>query len=157
MSIELIKMNTKSYKIYRSYAVAEYAKDKMASENFTEAEAMEISEESFTSLLPEGVLTAGHYLFDIISNQTKEEVGTLWFAEIKEKSKKYAYVYDLEIKEDHRGKGYGKMMMKLLEDEVKKIGLDSITLNVFGDNKTAISLYDKLDYKVTKQIMTKHI
>jgi RimJ/RimL family protein N-acetyltransferase len=58
---------------------------------------------------------------------------------------------------DVRGKGFSKEVMVLLESEVKKQGLSSIGLHVFGHNKTAIRLYEKSGYRVTNQVMMKEI
>ena len=61
----------------------------------------------------------------------------------------------LTIDEAQRGKGYGKAMMLAAERELVQRGVTKLGLNVFGSNKTAIGLYERLGYEVISQQMTK--
>ncbi len=56
---------------------------------------------------------------------------------------------------DQRGKGYGRSIMLAGEEECRRRGYEFLDLNVFGNNSTAISLYDSLGYVVTSQQMRK--
>ncbi|KAB2854509.1 MAG: GNAT family N-acetyltransferase, partial [Anaerolineae bacterium] len=47
--------------------------------------------------------------------------------------------------------------MLALEDEVKKVGLDSIGLHVFGHNQSAYALYQKIGYETTNIVMAKKL
>lgn len=50
------------------------------------------------------------------------------------------------VSEKHRGKGYGKKMMIHLINYAKQENEPSISLTVDNDNKSAISLYEKLNF-----------
>lgn len=68
-----------------------------------------------------------------------------------------AWIYDIEVMEDHRGKGYGRAILHAAEQETLKNGVNSIGLNVFGTNTVARSLYESAGYEITAQQMQKEI
>jgi ribosomal protein S18 acetylase RimI-like enzyme len=47
--------------------------------------------------------------------------------------------------------------MLAAEDECRRLGHKQLDLNVFGDNTTAIGLYDSLGYTVISQQMRKEL
>jgi len=58
------------------------------------------------------------------------------------------YVSNVIVKEDCRGKGYGSIMLRKIENEATKLGYDRLTLHVNTNSQTARSLYDKLGYNM---------
>ena len=56
------------------------------------------------------------------------------------------WLYDITIEADERGKGYGRGAMLALEEEVRTLGHESVTLNVWGGNAVARGLYRSLGY-----------
>jgi ribosomal protein S18 acetylase RimI-like enzyme len=75
----------------------------------------------------------------------------------RDKTKPYAFIWNIEIDPNHRGKGYGSQTMLALEEKVKELGLATIGLNVFGHNGTAIRLYQKLGYGTSSMTMYKNV
>ncbi|HUI38373.1 MAG TPA: GNAT family N-acetyltransferase, partial [Thermoplasmata archaeon] len=65
------------------------------------------------------------------------------------------YVWDLEIDEPHRSKGYGEQTLWEIERRARSMGKKRIVLHVFGDNDPAITLYKKVGYRPASLIMTK--
>jgi ribosomal protein S18 acetylase RimI-like enzyme len=57
-----------------------------------------------------------------------------------------AWLYDITIDVDERGRGYGRAAMVALEHEVRALGHDSVALNVWGGNAVARGLYRSLGY-----------
>jgi ribosomal protein S18 acetylase RimI-like enzyme len=66
-----------------------------------------------------------------------------------------AWIYNVEVDEAHRGRGYGKDLIRAAEAELVRRGVDSLGLNVFAGNTTAIALYERLGYRVVSQQMTR--
>jgi ribosomal protein S18 acetylase RimI-like enzyme len=66
-----------------------------------------------------------------------------------------AWVYDVEIAEGFRGRGYGRAAMLLAEDEARARGMTSLGLNVHGQNRVARSLYEDIGYQLTTLQMKK--
>lgn len=109
-------------------------------------EAIKKAEEEQYSSLPEGVNTKDHFLFTII--QGKKNIGSIWFAKLEKKQKYIAFIFYIGIDKDLRGKGYGSTAMKMIEIEIKKIGLKIIRLHVLKDNLSAMQMYTKLGYNI---------
>jgi GNAT superfamily N-acetyltransferase len=92
-----------------------------------------------------GSIPDGHSLYWIEGNG--ERVGRLWFSERPSaRLGRLAWLYELEIDERFRGRGYGRRALELLEDEVGRRGITEIALNVWGGNETARSLYRSRGY-----------
>jgi ribosomal protein S18 acetylase RimI-like enzyme len=66
-------------------------------------------------------------------------------------------VYDIEIHERRRHRGFGWAAMVAAEDLVRDAGIGEIGLNVFGFNEAARRLYDSLGYRVVATQMTKRL
>jgi ribosomal protein S18 acetylase RimI-like enzyme len=110
----------------------------------------------FARLLPDGVASAGQFLF-VIEDELGTAKGTLWFADEERNGRRCAFLYDIRIDEDARGQGFGRLAMQQLEREVSARGLHSIELNVFGGNTVARSLYRSLGYEDTFVGMSKEL
>lgn len=58
-----------------------------------------------------------------------------------------ADINNIAVKKEHRGKGFGKMLMNALIEDAKKQNIKAMTLEVRVTNKSAIALYKKLGFK----------
>ncbi len=63
-------------------------------------------------------------------------------------NKNSVYLFDLEVKENHRGKGYGSLLFEKSNDLCKKINSPFIVLITDQKNHIARNLYEKNNYKV---------
>ncbi|WP_416383633.1 GNAT family N-acetyltransferase [Planococcus maritimus] len=61
------------------------------------------------------------------------------------------------IREKHRRKGIAAAALRKLEEEMRKCGITSMALNVFGTNPNAYELYEKLGYRVQSTSMGKRL
>ena len=81
--------------------------------------------------------TSGQHVF-AVEAPDGEVVGQVWLGERETRDEgRGAFVYEIRIDEEQRGRGYGRAAMLLLEDEARGLGLDRIELNVFGGNEVA--------------------
>ncbi|EON70635.1 GNAT family N-acetyltransferase [Lysinibacillus sphaericus] len=152
--ITLKPMNQEEFKQYISYAIEDYAKDKIASGNWSEDEAIDLSKKSFDQLLPKDEKTKNNHLFSIFHNDIL--VGMIWISQ-KATNPNEGFIYDFVIFEQCQGQGYGKKAMKEAETIAKELGMNKIGLNVFGHNKIARGLYEKMGYEITNIAMAKKI
>ncbi|WP_010097519.1 GNAT family N-acetyltransferase [Ornithinibacillus scapharcae] len=90
--------------------------------------------------------------FQPISN-----IGILWVYIQDKNQEKQAYIYDIELDEDQRGKGLGKATMLALEEYAKSENIKQIRLHVFAHNQRAIALYKKMGYEMTNHQMLKRL
>lgn len=113
-------------------------------------ESREIAEEnarrSHSGNFPDGQPLPTHRIFDVVVDG--ETVGYLWIAPQLEGSDQW-WVFDIEILEQHRRKGYARAALRLGHAEARALGAASIRLNVFGFNTGARALYEELGYEIT--------
>ncbi|MEO8094618.1 MAG: GNAT family N-acetyltransferase [Pseudolysinimonas sp.] len=68
-----------------------------------------------------------------------------------------AFLYDIEVAAQLRGTGLGRELLAAVERAVADAGVGSLALNVFGNNPTAIGLYDSAGYQTTSIQMRKSL
>ena len=68
-----------------------------------------------------------------------------------------AFVYDLEIKPQHRRRGHATAAFAVMESLAGELGAESVGLHVFVWNEGAQALYRKLGYRVTGVNMVKDL
>jgi ribosomal protein S18 acetylase RimI-like enzyme len=113
-----------------------------------EAEARAKAERDHAVLLSEGLATPETYLGVL----THEEavVGTLWLTlGDTALGTSGAYVMNVEVAGEHRGRGHGRSLMLLAERVAIEAAEERIGLNVFLGNTPAERLYESLGYQAT--------
>lgn len=150
--MELRPVTQKEYEFWLQRSLGEYKNEQIKS-GLSEAEAEEKSGADFNRYLPDGPQSPDQYLFSIKDQDSS--IGFIWFCERGNPENRKAYLLDIVIEEEHRGKGYGKKAMLLLEEKVKSLGLKHIGLHVFGHNHRAYELYKKLGYVEINIVMEK--
>ncbi|NRF72119.1 GNAT family N-acetyltransferase [Aquincola sp. S2] len=153
----LVPMTAAEFERYLEVAIAEFARDKVASGQWTEASALELSRRDYAELLPQGVSTPGNFIYTIRDDTAQETVGMIWFAVQERGGQQVAYVYDVAVDAEHQRKGHASRAFLALEHEVRKQGLAGIALHVFGHNRGALALYERLGYVPTNINMFKPV
>jgi ribosomal protein S18 acetylase RimI-like enzyme len=154
---DLVPMTGAAFVAFVEETVPAYAADKVASGQWREDEAIALSRKELEGLLPQGLATPGHHLYTLREVATGTAVGRLWIAEQARAGSKVAYVYDVAIFPAHQRKGHATRAFEALESEVRALGLEGIALHVFGHNRGAQALYEKLGYRATNIHMFKGI
>jgi ribosomal protein S18 acetylase RimI-like enzyme len=151
----LQRMSEADYQAYLDKAVRNYAQEHVAAGNWLAEEALERAKKQYDDLLPQGTATENQFLFNVMAEAEIEPVGMLWFAAEKREGALKAFLYDIEIYESFRRRGYGEGALLALEEKVRALGLTTISLHVFGHNHSARALYKKHGYVETNVIMAK--
>ena len=151
-AVTLRPMTEAEYAEMRAAIEENYAQDVARAMDVPIEEARAIAAKQFADLLKDGLATEGQYLWKVVADEDGA-VGDLWT--FVDPGKRRAFIYFIGIDERYRGKGYGKAAMLALEAAVTPKGADHIDLNVFGDNTTAIRLYEGLGYRPTAMNMRK--
>lgn len=68
---------------------------------------------------------------------------------------KHGFIYDIFVKENHRRRGIGRILMKKAEQHCSEKGYKTVALMVTTDNKPAINLYKKLEFRAERIFMEK--
>jgi ribosomal protein S18 acetylase RimI-like enzyme len=155
--MRLVPMTQQEYDAWMDDDIREFAEDKVKSGAWQPEDALERSRQTFSRLLPDGLATKDHCLYRLQDEAANRKVGMIWVAVIDTGGKPTAYIYDIVVDEDQRGKGYGKQAMLAVEETVRALGLDTIGLHVFGHNAIARDLYLKVGYEITDYNMAKKI
>lgn len=153
--VVLVPVDDKEFNVFLEKAVKNYAAEKVKARTWPEAGSFQRSDQEFKNLLPDGKDTINNHIFKIVDADKAVEVGTLWIAVGRKGDLPEAFIYDIVVNDEYRGKGYGKAAMHELEKVVKNLGYDRISLHVFGHNKIAISLYESCGFEVTDINMSK--
>ncbi len=155
--VKLAAMTEQTFVDYLATAAQDYAAEKVRAGNWSAEEALVRAEQDLKKLLPGGVRSKDQYLFSILDDATSAPLGMIWFAVMRHGPRAQAFIYDFIIDEAHRRRGYGRQAMLAVEQEVKKLGLDTISLHVFGHNHAARALYEQLGYETTNINMSKKL
>jgi ribosomal protein S18 acetylase RimI-like enzyme len=147
--IELAPMLPERFVDFRARLIEGYARDTAASGAVNEGVAREQSERQINELLPDGVASSGQNLF--VGWSGGREVGILWLGDRPDRRGLRAWVYDVEVAEDLRGRGFGRALMVAGEAHLRERGAYAVGLNVFGFNDVARSLYLHLGYRIVQE------
>ena len=153
MTVQLEPMTPEQYESWLPAAVEGYAQQRSESGLGALDSTRERAVKEFDTLLPDGVATPDHHL--LVAYDDGRTVGTLWLHIHDEWGVRRAFVYDVEVDESQRGRGYGRAIMTAGEEYARGQGASTMALNDVAQNDVARSLYDKLGYLVTNVNMQK--
>ena len=160
--VRLIPMDEAAFPAYRDYFIDDYAQDLASNHGLTLADVRHQAEASLLQHLPQGAATPGHNLLCItpVSDKVGRAVtptttiaGYLWHC--VDSAAHTTFIYDFYTLPAHRGLGYGKAAMAVLEAELKCLGVSQIKLRVAHDNPRARALYEEIGFHITGYNMAK--
>lgn len=125
-------------------AITRLADYLQASGRATPAEALEQARRTHAELLPQGLQTPGHHLFEV-HDARGHPVGQLW---LQLGAGGRAHLYDLFIEPQHRRQGHARRAMQALLAEAAQLGAQRLGLNVLAANEAARQLYEQLGFQV---------
>ncbi|WP_329193754.1 MULTISPECIES: GNAT family N-acetyltransferase [unclassified Streptomyces] len=135
-------MTEEEYAAWSAVAPAGYAAE-LAERGMPEHDAHARAVADHAARFPEGRDTPGVTL--AVLEAAGAPVGHLWLAAHGQD----AYVFQVEVCEGHRGRGYGRALMLLAEREALAAGHRTVALQVFTTNTPALRLYESLGYRPT--------
>jgi ribosomal protein S18 acetylase RimI-like enzyme len=106
-------------------------------------------------LFPGGVPEEGQHVMNLVLDGAA--VGVLWMGRPLGGDEHVWFVFYVEIDDNHRGQGLGRDAMIAAERWATEHGGSRISLNVFGPNTVARSLYESLGYQVLATGMYKDL
>ena len=148
-------MRAENYPAFFEESSAGYAQENVASGRWPAAGALQRARADLTALLPDGLATPDQLLFDILDGDGATRVGYVWINIERRHGAVSAYIYDIEIKPEHRRRGHAFEALRASESIAIAAGATAIGLNVFVSNAGAQALYRKLGYVPTNINMSK--
>ena len=153
--ISLVKMTTEDFSAFLEKLIPAYAAEKVTSGNWIASEALERSRLEFEHILPQGIDTPQNFVGKLL-DETQVPIGYLWYAR-REEDPEAAFIFDFEIYEPFRRRGYASEALQLLEERARQEGIKRLVLHVFGHNTAARELYRKLGYIETNLYLRKDL
>jgi len=155
--IQLEPMPEDEFNEFLEQAVRDYAEENVKGGRWSQENALERSRKDYANLLPEGLNTKDHYLFQVVDMEKKLKLGVIWLHTRFDDFHPSGFIYEILIDEPFRGQGYGKQAMLAIEEKAREFGLKSIGLHVFVHNTIAVKLYEKLGYQNQSLLMSKDL
>ena len=150
-------MSPEEFDSWQDELTAEYAREHVTAGNWAPEEALDRAREANAVLLPRGMATPGMlFLLGVLADGSP--VGRLWISLTHPRGLAgCAYLYDIEVAAEHRGRGLGRALLAAGERAAREHGAQALELNVFGANETARKLYETSGYRVVTQQMRKDL
>ncbi|WP_433548522.1 GNAT family N-acetyltransferase [Streptomyces sp. CA-294286] len=140
-------MTPQEYDTWRRRSAETYAQS-WIDRGATPEQARAKAAASHRTFLPEGLATPHTWINHLVHDG--EPVGFLWVGRHEvEPGEPAAFVYDVEVAEGQRGRGYGRALMAFAERVALRAGERRIALHVFTGNTPALRLYESLGYRTT--------
>jgi ribosomal protein S18 acetylase RimI-like enzyme len=142
--VKLEPIQQEEFERFLEREIRSYAEDHVRNGNWPAEDALERSRKEFEHYLPNGIHSQDQYLYSII-DENNNKIGVLWVQVKDQKS----FIFDFVIDEVFRGKGYGKQALIAVDEKLKSMDIESMSLHVFGDNIAAQELYKKAGFQIT--------
>lgn len=144
----LAPMRSEAYAAFADNAATAYAAENVAAGRWPAADALALAHAETERLLPQGLATPDHHVFEVIDD-AGSAVGFIWFAAMARGSARMAFVCQIYIQPEQRRHGHARAAFRALEPIAAGLGLSGLGLHVFAHNTGAQALYRSLGYEVT--------
>src|SRR5512143_3357309 len=133
--VQLVPMTEAEFKDFLEQDIREYAAEKARAGFWSEKESLHRSRSEHRMLLPDGLKSRYHHLYTVRASEGGEKVGYFWFRAELDSAAPSGFIFDIEIHEQFRGKGYGREAMLEAEKIAREMGLRQLGLSVFAFNE----------------------
>ena len=155
--VQLTPMTAQAFEVFMELSMKDQAQGQIQAGVWRAEDAAANMERLRSQFLPNGLTTPDHYFFTIEDTGTGANVGALWYTVEDEEGKRQFFVMDIQIDESYRRQGYGSQAFKAMEEKAREMGISTIALHVFEQNRAARAMYEKLGYVGTGNMMSKAI
>ncbi len=155
--VGLVPMTEAEFAAFKERGIHEYAAEQIRAGFWSASDALEKSRQAHERLLPDGIRTKDHYLYTIQDPEQPSPIGVLWMMVTLDSPRPSGFIYDIEVYEHYRRKGYARQAMHELEVVARSMGLRQLGLHVFAHNAGARALYERLGYGVASLNLLKDL
>lgn len=153
--LSLSPMSQDEFEEFRKFSVENYAKAIFRNLRLTYRQSLMLANEESEEVLPFGYYSEGHYFYNLTARPDNQKIGYLWYY-INHK-RQSAFLYDFYILPSYRSKGYGKIALSKMEQQLAIKNINVVRLNVFADNTKARELYTNQGFSQCNEILQKFI
>jgi ribosomal protein S18 acetylase RimI-like enzyme len=155
MALKFVPMDENQFREWRAVSEQEYC-ESLIKTGFITKKAAANKAKKDGEIIKQGLATPDHFFYNVV-REDGTCVGHFWYAFREIDEAKVAFIYDIAMKTEFRGQGYGKATMALFEADVKAKGYKRLGLNVFGYNVPARKLYQQMGYQEISVYMGKDL
>lgn len=147
MEIKFKRMNNDEFRVYSKWSVKAYAEHliKSGDEKYR-FKAKKAAKSEFQAVFPDGAASAANYLY-IVMNKEDEKIGVIGYQK-SPFEENAAFVTENVVKEEYRGKGYGKSAFVKIQEDARKNGFGKMVLNCFKHTPISYSMYEKNGFEI---------
>ncbi|MFF7163139.1 GNAT family N-acetyltransferase [Streptomyces sp. NPDC008086] len=142
--VALAPMTREDFDSYVPYVVADYASRTAAAGVTSRDEALTRAHHEFSRLLPRGLDTPDNHLYMITVAGEASPIGRLWYALRGSVDSRYAMILNMEVDAAHRGRGYGKSVIRACAASALANGAKGLRINLLGEDTENRRLYESL-------------
>ncbi|WP_437667262.1 N-acetyltransferase family protein [Sorangium sp. So ce1182] len=153
LPITLRPMEVSELEAFIRLAIEGYADDRAVAVSARAEDARRNARAQVEALLPRGLATPDHHIYTVVEGDAA--VGHLWLAVTDVDGFRSVIIYDIQLREEARGRGVGRRVMELAEEVASGLGARDLELHVFARNTRARRLYETLGYEITSLCMRK--
>jgi ribosomal protein S18 acetylase RimI-like enzyme len=151
--IKLEPMTQAQYSDFIEAIIPPYVAERAAADHVSAEVAERYARHQHARLLPEGLRTTGHRFLRIVSTDSDQSVGGVWFW--IDVDNKQGFLYNITVFPRHRRRGFASDALALVEEMARSAGCTTLGLNVFSSNDGAIALYRKLGFSAVSSYWNK--
>ncbi len=134
----------------------DYARDHTAAGNWSPEESLRLAREEIDRLLPAGQESPNQFVRKVV-NEAGLPVGNVWYALQDWGGIPRVWVFWIGVNEDQRRHGTGRAILRIVEEEARRLGARGVALHVFSANAAARALYEGTGYKVASLLLKKDL
>ena len=147
--VTLVRLPLSEHADFVDRQIREFADEKVRAGHWRREEALNLSRDAVTGVLPKGGPGAGHRVFKGLDG-SGQRVGWVWLGPPPKEMglRNVEWLYQITVEDILRGQGYGRALLRATEDLLSSEGVEALYLNVFDWNRVARSLYESTGYVV---------
>ena len=154
--VRLIPMTQADFDVFMDISMRDQAQGQVQAGTWAGEEADERIKELRAQFLPDDLATPNHFFYTIEDQGAGAKVGGLWYTIVDQEGKRQVFVVDIQVYEAFRRQGYGTQAFQIMEEEVREMGIQTISLHVFQHNRAARAMYETLGYAGPGAMMSKN-
>lgn len=146
-SVTLVKIDKEEFRLYAKWSAKNYA-DNLVSSGTEKCrlKALIDAKKEYKDVFPDGSDTKDNYLY-IVTNEKNEKIGVIGYQKSPFEDNA-AFIIENVIKEEYRGKGYGKSALVKLQEDAREKGFPKIVLNAFKHSPISFGMYQRNGFKI---------
>ncbi len=155
--VRLLPMTDEDFEQFMEISMRDQAQGQVMAGTWTAEEADERIQELRAQFLPDDQATPNHFFYRIEDQGAGRKVGGLWYTIVEGEGGRQVFVVDIQVYDAYRRQGYGTRAFRIMEEQVREMGVPTISLHVFNHNRAARAMYEKLGYTGSGAMMFKDL